>query len=391
MKCYMQYAEFYSIISYNMNVEILTLQLYDAYKVKRFINQSNCYEALCRRIESLCRKSNKKGDKMRKKLIGVMMSVAMAASVLTGALPAYAGETEAAEEVNLEGKKVGLSFMNAADPVIAELLTRVRATFDPMGIDVLVADAGGDASKQMDDVENFINSDCDVIVIQALDATAMSDEAKKAMDKGIKVIAYGIGIDNYDTWYKTDNALVGDKIGEMAGNWINEQLDGKAKVELIDYPTVEVLIERADHIKSKIEELCPDVEFVSTVSAIDSESGYSQTETVLAANPDLNCIVSISDGPAVGAYEAAKEAGLEGDNFGVFGSDLSNVALQYIADDTSYRGSTDIDIKVGGDRIAEIATNLMTGKEQEKDVVMNVTPVTIDNVADYLEPETEAE
>lgn len=130
----------------------------------------------------------------------------------------------------------------------------------------------------------------------------------------------------------------------MAADWINEELNGEAKIELIGFPMVDVLIERADAIKAVIEKECPNAQIVSEISAIDSETGYSQTETVIAANPDLNCIVSISDGPACGAYEAAKANGLESDTFGVFGSDLSNVALGYIADDTSYRGSTDIDV-----------------------------------------------
>ena len=308
-------------------------------------------------------------------------SLALAAVVSLGI---FAG-TVMAEDVDLSGKKVGLSFMDTSDPVIAELITRAREAFDEKGIEVLVSDAGGDSSAQIDAVENFQNSGCDVVVIQAIDTTAMSTEAQKLMDNGVKVIAYGMGIDNYDLWYRTDNTEVGTAIGEMAAAWINEQLDGAAKIEVIGFPMVDVLIERADAIKAVIAEQCPDAEIVAEISAIDSETGYSQTETVLAGHPDLNCIVSISDGPACGAFEAVKAAGLDGDNFGVFGSDLSNVALQYIADGTSYRGSTDIDVKTGGGKIAQFCINLMTGEEMDDIINMNVTKVSADNVADYLE------
>lgn len=312
-----------------------------------------------------------------KKVLGIALAAVMSAAMFAG--------NAMAEEADLSGKKVGLSFMNTADPVIAELITRARAAFDEKGIEVLVSDAGGDSSTQIDAVENFKNSGCDVVVIQAIDTTAMSEEAQKLMDDGVKVIAYGMGIDNYDLWYKTDNTEVGTAIGEMAADWINSELDGTAKVEVIGFPMVDVLIERADAIKAVLAEQCPNAEIVSEISAIDSETGYSQTETVLAANPDLNCIVSISDGPACGAYEAAKAAGLEGDSFAVFGSDLSNVALEYIADGTSYKGSTDIDVKVGGDRIAEFCIGLMSGEEMDDIITMNVTKVTEENVADYLE------
>ena len=314
---------------------------------------------------------------MKKRVLGMALAAVMSISLFAG--------TAMAEEADLSGKKVGLSFMNTADPVIAELITRAREAFDEKGIEVLVSDAGGDSSTQIDAVENFKNSGCEVVVIQAIDTTAMSGEAQKLMDDGVKVIAYGMGIDNYDLWYRTDNTEVGTAIGEMAAEWINDQLGGEAKIEVIGFPMVDVLIERADAIKAVLEEQCPNAEIVAEVSAIDSETGYSQTETVLAAHPDLNCIVSISDGPACGAYEAVKANGLDGDNFGVFGSDLSNVALQYIADGTSYRGSTDIDVKTGGGKIAQFAINLMTGEEMDDIINMNVTKVSADNVADYLE------
>ena len=314
---------------------------------------------------------------MKKNVVGMALAAVMGATLLAG--------TAFAEEVDLSGKKVGMSFMDTSDPVIAELITRAREAFDEEGIEVLVSDAGGDSSTQIDAVENFKNSGCEVVVIQAIDTTAMSTEAEKLMADGVKVLAYGMGIDNYDLWYKTDNTEVGTAIGEMAADWINDQLGGEAKIEVIGYPMVDVLIERADAIKAVLEEQCPNATIVSEIAAIDSETGYSQTETVLAANPDLNCIVSISDGPACGAYEAAKAAGMEGENFAVFGSDLSNVALQYIADGTSYKGSTDIDVKTGGARIAEFCINLMSDVEQDDIILMNVTKVTEENVADYLE------
>ena len=311
----------------------------------------------------------------------IAMSLVLAMVLVIGMLAGAA----MAEGADLTGKKVGLSFMDTSDPVIAELITRARAAFDEKGIEVLVSDAGGDSSAQIDAVENFQNSGCDVVVIQAIDTTAMSAEAAKLMENGVKVIAYGMGIDNYDLWYRTDNTQVGTAIGEMAAEWINAQLGGEAKIEVIGFPMVDVLIERADAIKAVLAEKCPNAEIVSEISAIDSETGYSQTETVVAGHPDLNCIVSISDGPACGAYEAVKGAGLDGENFGVFGSDLSNVALKYIADGTSYRGSTDIDVKTGGGRIAEFCINLMSGVEMDSIVLMNVTKVTAENVADYLE------
>ncbi len=322
---------------------------------------------------------------MRKRLLAVLVMLTMVCS-MAGCGQSSSKEDSGAKEDKAETAgdyKVGWSFMSTSDAVIAQAITDAREEADKLGIELLVSDAENDATKQLNAVENFIESGCDCIVIQAIDATSMSDEAKKAMDKGVKVIAYGIGLDNCDVWYKNDNTVTGTAIGKMAADWINDKLNGKAKVCIIGYSLMEVLVERADAIEAALKENCPGAEVTANFDAIDSSTGMSSTESMLAAHPDVNVICSISDGPAVGAYEAVKSAGMDTDKFGIFGSDLSTVALGYIKEGTCYRGTTDTDNMVCGSRTIEMAHDLITGKDVEKVVTMNVAPVTEENVSDY--------
>lgn len=313
---------------------------------------------------------------MKKKVLALVLSCTMALS-----MGGFMSTTASAEE----SYKIGWSLISTSDPVVAKSVSDARDTAESYGYEFESSDANNDASKQIDAVENLIESGCDCIVIQAIDATSMSDLAARAMEKGIKVIAYGIGLDNYDVWYKNDNTVTGTAIGTMAADWINENLDGEAKVCVIGFSMIEVLVERADAIKAALEEQCPNVEIVAEFDAIDTETGMSNTETMLMRNPDVNVICSISDGSAVGAYEAVKTAGLDTDEFGIFGSDLSIVALKYIQDGTCYRGTTDCDNTVSGQTVVEIAHSLLTGEEIDDVVTMNVVPVTAENVADYAE------
>ena len=326
---------------------------------------------------------------MRKKimvLVLILVMVILSCASCGGSGTGTPAQSSAEQSENsLSGKKIGLALMSTSDAVVAQMVTKVQTSCEALGIKVLVSDANNDASAQIDAVENFIQSKCDVIMIQAIDAEAMSTSAKTAMDAGIKVIAYGIGIDNYDVWYKNDNTITGTAIGEMAADWINQNMDGNAKVAIFEFPQVDVLIERVDAIKKVIQEQCPNAEIVASATAMDSDSGYSATETFLAANPDLNCIVSFSDGPACGAYEAVKAAGKDNDNFAVFGSDLSEVAVNYIAEGTCYRGTTDADNTVAGDRVAEIAAKLLNGDNVDSIVVMGCDKVVSDNVQEYVD------
>ncbi|MBQ8307054.1 MAG: sugar ABC transporter substrate-binding protein [Blautia sp.] len=308
------------------------------------------------------------------------LTTILAATAMTITMAAAGASLAHAED----SVKIGMSFISTADAVIAQTLDLAREKAEENGAELLISDAQSDPSNQMTAVENFIESDCDVIVIQALDPASMSEKAKEAMDKGIKVIAYGIGLDNCDVWYKNDNTVTGTAIGEMAAKWVNDQLGGSANVCVIGFSMMDVLLERSEAIKAAMENTCTgEVNFVAEFDAIDAATGMSSMESALAAHPEINCVVSISDGSAIGAYEAAKAKGYDGDDFGVFGSDLSLVAVQYILDGTTYRGTVDVDNLVSGPKTVEIALNLVNGGEQEDVVVMGCVPVTAENAEDY--------
>lgn len=331
-----------------------------------------------------------KGKKFLAALLACVLTLSLTAcggNTDTSTDEGQTGEEAAAEDSTADGEgyKIGFSLMTISDAVIAQTIQDAQEYIESLGGELLVSDADNDASNQLDAVENFIQSGCDAIIIQAIDATSMSEKAQEAMDQGIKVIAYGIGLENCDVWYKNDNTVTGTAIGEMAADWINSELGGTANVCIIGYSMMDVLVERADAIEAALEANCENVNIVASFDAIDSQTGMSNTESMLAAHPEVNVICSISDGPAVGAYEAVKALGRDTDDFGIFGSDLSTVALNYINEGTCYRGTIDCDNTVSGTTAIQICYDLLEGNEVEDTVVMGCTPVTAENIADYAE------
>jgi ABC-type sugar transport system substrate-binding protein len=327
-----------------------------------------------------------------KKLLAVLLAGVLACSTMAcGGTKTETGdstvEDNSAEQAETTGKgyKIGFSLMTVSDAVIAQTIQDAEDYIAGLGGELLVSDAENDAAKQLDAVENFIESGCDAIIIQAIDATSMSEQAKKAMDQGIKVVAYGIGLDNCDVWYKNDNTVTGTAIGEMAADWINSELGGTANVCIIGYSLMDVLVERANAIEAALKANCENVNIVASFDAIDSQTGMSNTESMLAAHSDVNVICAISDGPAVGAYEAVKASGRDTDDFGIFGSDLSIVALNYINEGTCYRGTIDCDNTVSGTTAIQICYDLLEGNQVDDTVIMGCQKVTAENIADYAE------
>ena len=103
-----------------------------------------------------------------KKLVTILAAAAMTASLAVAGTALVHAEDQV---------KFGMSFISTSDQVIAQALKLAQEKADEEGVELLIADAQNDPNNQMNAVENFIESDCDVIMIQALDAASMSAKA----------------------------------------------------------------------------------------------------------------------------------------------------------------------------------------------------------------------
>jgi len=107
--------------------------------------------------------------------------------------------------------KIGFSF----DSFVIERWQRDREIFvstaKELGADVNVQSANGDIEEQKKQIEYFIDSKMDVIVIVCIDSDGLSDAVADAKAAGIKVIAYDRLIRNADVdlYVSFDNAMVG--------------------------------------------------------------------------------------------------------------------------------------------------------------------------------------
>lgn len=112
--------------------------------------------------------------------------------------------------------KIGMCF----DSFVIERWQRDRDVFvstaKELGAEVNVQNANGDPDQQREQIEYFIKSGMDVIVVICIDSSAIEDEVKKAQDAGIKVIAYDRPISNAgtDLYISFDNERVGEMMGE---------------------------------------------------------------------------------------------------------------------------------------------------------------------------------
>ena len=121
------------------------------------------------------------------------MLLAACTSVPTAPAPAAgqpAQTTEAAADTAADtgaqaaGKRVGYAVPDAANPFLSNLTKNVADYFAKDGVEVIVADAQGDATKQVNQIENFSTMGVDVIIVMAIDPKGVTSVIEDAPEGG---------------------------------------------------------------------------------------------------------------------------------------------------------------------------------------------------------------
>ena len=310
---------------------------------------------------------------MKKKMLALALAATM---TLCGSAAVFAEEAES--------YKIGITVGDLSNPIWAEVCGQAEKRAEELGCTADVVACNNDAATQISQVETFITEGVDAIIIGAADAASMDDVCKKALDAGIVVMAYGIHLNNCTTSLTNDNPGAGKLIGEMAGEFINDNYDGKAEVGLITYYENAECLERGNAMVEALAEVAPEATIVQECSTCVADEAMTYVENWLQSNPDMKVIMSIGDGGGIGANQAVKAAG-KADGFGIFAVDGTIEALQLMVNGDPIKG--EIAFGAGwqlGNQMIDTCYTALTEEEFESD---NLTPneiVTIDSLADWI-------
>ena len=203
---------------------------------------------------------------------------------------------------------IGASLLTQQHPFYIELADAMKAEATAKNVKLEVAIANQDLNKQLADVEDFIVKGVDVIVLSPVDSKGVKAVIEKAQKAGIKVITVDVPANGVEvtSYIGTDNYTGGVKAGELMAKVLGD----KGKVAIIDYPTVQSVVNRIDGFKKAIGEH-KDIEIVAQQTGITRAEALAAAQNMLQANPDIQGIFGFGDDAALAAAVAVKSAGLE--------------------------------------------------------------------------------
>ncbi|NBH83183.1 sugar ABC transporter substrate-binding protein [bacterium C-53] len=153
---------------------------------------------------------------------------------LSGCAERAQEETPVMQNKEADAPQIGITF----DSFVIERWQRDRdvfvATVNELGAQVNVQNANGSVEEQKSQIQYFIDKKVDVIVVVAVDSSALVEEVEQAHRAGIKVIAYDrlLLCSGADLYISFDNEMV----GTLMGRTIAEQMPEGGKVIKIGGP-----------------------------------------------------------------------------------------------------------------------------------------------------------
>ncbi len=280
-----------------------------------------------------------------------------------------------------ELKALGISMGSLGNPYFVTLADGATARAKALNPNVKVTSVSADydLSKQFSQIDNFISSKVDLILINAVDPSAMASAIKKARDAGIVVVAVDVDAKGVNATVQTDNV----EAGKLACQYLVDKLSGKGNVIIQNGPQVTAVTDRVKGCKAALA-TAPDIKLLSDDQDAKGsrEGGLNAMQGYLTRFPKIDGLFAINDPQAIGSDLAAKQ--LKRSGIVITSVDGAPDIENALKTDTQIQASASQDPWAMAQTAVDVGNDLLNDKAPAQAVTL-LTPklITRDNVGSY--------
>jgi ribose transport system substrate-binding protein len=301
--------------------------------------------------------------------LAVLLMLALAAA----GLPACTSKPKGPRQT------IGVSLLTMTNPFFAEMAETMKEEGTRKGLEVIITDGDKSASKQNDQVKDFLARKVSAIVLSPCDSRSVGTAIAEANRAGVPVftadiacLAQGVQV---VTHVATDN-LEG---GRLAGREMVKLLGGKGKVAILDFPVVESVLLRSKGFREEVAK-APGISIVAVAEGGgDKAMSRAAAQDIIQTHQDLDAFFSINDPSALGAIAAIEEA-RRTDRVKVIGFDGQPEARQAVKDGKLHATIMQYPRNIGARSIDAVARYM----EGEKLPAETLIPATVYRREDAL-------
>ncbi len=280
-----------------------------------------------------------------------------------------------------ELKALGISMGSLGNPYFVTLADGAAARAKELNpaVKVTSVSADYDLSKQFSQIDNFISSKVDLILLNAVDPSAMASAIKKARDAGIVVVAVDVDAKGVNATVQTDNV----EAGKLACQYLVDKLAGKGNVIIQNGPQVTAVTDRVKGCKAALAG-APDIKVLSDDQdgKGSREGGLNVMQGYLTRFPKIDGLFAINDPQAIGSDLAAKQ--LKRSGIIITSVDGAPDIENALKADTQIQASASQDPWAMAQTAVNVGNDILNDKAPAEAVTL-LTPklITRDNVATY--------
>ncbi|WP_338568362.1 ABC transporter substrate-binding protein [Pseudomonas canadensis] len=280
-----------------------------------------------------------------------------------------------------ELKALGISMGSLGNPYFVTLADGATARAKELNPNVKVTSVSADydLSKQFSQIDNFISSKVDLILINAVDPSAMASAIKKARDAGIVVVAVDVDAKGVNATVQTDNV----EAGKLACQYLVDKLSGKGNVIIQNGPQVTAVTDRVKGCKAALA-AAPDIKVLSDDQdgKGSREGGLNVMQGYLTRFPKIDGLFAINDPQAIGSDLAAKQ--LKRSGIIITSVDGAPDIENALKTETQIQASSSQDPWAMAQTAVNVGNDILNDKAPAEAVTL-LTPklITRDNVANY--------
>ena len=301
-----------------------------------------------------------------------MAASAIALGATAGA--AFAGDMPAPFD-NAGNVKIALVRYLSTGDFFQAYLSGVEAQSKALGVDLRVFDSRQDAALQADMVDQAIALGVDGIIIQHGLTESMQDAAQRAIDAGIKVVAFDVDVKNdaIPQVEQSDRDLARLALEQAIAD------NGEAwKAGYVYVPGIAPL-DRRDETWREFKAKYPGIDEVAVFGTLDNpiaNSVANQARSVLQAHPDITVMFAPYDEFAKGVKIAVDEAGLS-DQIDIYSADVSTSDIAAMREPGSaWAATAATNPAVVGEVSVRALAMLLAGENPGHNVIIPPTLIT---------------
>lgn len=312
---------------------------------------------------------------IRRKALALFAGLAAAATLPLGAI-AQAQEMPAPLDNPGDVKIALVRYLSTGD-FFQAYLSGVEAQSKALGVDLRVFDSRQDAALQADMVDQAIALGVDGIIIQHGLTESMMEAAQRAVDAGIKVVAFDVNVENEaipqieQSDYLLGKLALEQAIADNGNEW---------EAGYVYVPGIAPLDRR--HVAwEEVKEANPGIVEAAQMGTLDNpiaNSNANQARSVLQANPNITVFFAPYDEFAKGVKIAVDEAGLSQD-VKIYSADVSTADISAMREpDSAWAATVATNPAVVGEVSVRALAIMLTGGDPGAQVVVPPTLITQD-------------